>query len=61
MFSGIVETLGEISSLDAGRLEITPAIAFKDLELGESVAVNGACLTVASVTETGFFSDVRSR
>ncbi len=58
MFSGIVETLGEIRARGEGQLELAPSSAFTDLEMGESVAVNGACLTVAAVTEAGFRADV---
>lgn len=58
MFSGIVETLGKIQARDAGSLELAPAVRLADLEVGESVAVDGACLTVAAVTEAGFRADV---
>ena len=54
MFSGIVETIGVISYLqtlqDCLELTIKPAIVFDDLRIGDSVAVNGVCLTVV---ETG--------
>ena len=58
MFSGIIETLGEISGRHEGRLEIAPREPFDELRAGESVAVNGACLTVAAVTSAGFAADV---
>ena len=58
MFSGIVETLGEIRAREAGQLEVVPSTPFADLETGESIAVSGACLTVATVTDTGFRADV---
>ena len=48
MFTGIVESLGEVASFDGGRLEIRaePGFAPEGLAVGESVAVNGCCLTV---------------
>jgi len=58
VFSGIVETLGTVRSRQPGRIEITPRTPFANLQLGESIAVNGACLTVASVTAEGFGADV---
>ncbi len=58
MFSGIVETLGDAQIGPDGRLHITPRIPFSELGVGESVAVNGTCLTVAAVTPTGFTADV---
>lgn len=45
MFTGIVEAQGKVRSLSAGRL-VLDLDAPMDLSLGESVAVNGCCLTV---------------
>jgi riboflavin synthase len=58
VFSGIVETLGDSRLGLDGSVEIVPRAAFDGLRVGESVAVNGACLTVAAVTATGFSADV---
>lgn len=48
MFTGIVESLGEVVSLHEGRLEVRaePHFAPEGFDEGESVAVNGCCLTV---------------
>ena len=48
MFSGIVEALGQVrrAEPDGGALRLSLATRFEDLTLGESVAVNGVCLTV---------------
>jgi riboflavin synthase len=60
MFTGLIESVGEIAAVtpvDAGyNLRIATAIA-GDLQQGESVAVNGVCLTVVEI-ESGFFSAV---
>jgi riboflavin synthase len=48
MFTGLIEEVGEIESVrqtDAGR-ELRIRAPFADIEAGESIAVNGACLTV---------------
>jgi riboflavin synthase len=48
MFTGLIEQIGEIERVhqsDAGR-ELRIRAPFDDLTLGESIAVNGACLTV---------------
>ncbi len=62
MFSGIVEEMGAVKSLVPGlagaRLSILAGIVLKDLQLGESVSVSGACLTAAEVGETDFAVDV---
>lgn len=48
MFTGIVESLGEVVTLDGSRLEVRPEPHFapEGFEEGESVAINGCCLTV---------------
>jgi riboflavin synthase len=58
VFSGIVESLGTVLARTPGRIEIVPRLPFAGLEIGESIAVNGACLTVASVSGEGFVADV---
>jgi riboflavin synthase len=48
MFTGLIEAVGEVESVrqtDAGR-ELRIRAPFTDLENGESIAINGACLTV---------------
>lgn len=50
MFSGIVETTGTITAIlieqGCKKFRITPAIIFDDLTIGDSIAINGVCLTV---------------
>jgi riboflavin synthase len=58
VFSGIIEDLGIVQGRTSGRIEIVPRTPFANLEIGESVAVNGACLTVAMVAGEGFIADV---
>lgn len=62
MFTGIVEELGRVAAIedqsDAIRLTIGCTTAVSDAKLGDSIAVNGACLTVAEFDETGFTADV---
>jgi riboflavin synthase len=56
MFTGLIEQVGEVESVrqtDAGR-ELRIAAPFTDLQNGESIAVNGACLTVREFG-TGWF------
>lgn len=58
MFSGIVEVIGYITALvmqdGCKHFSITPAIPFEDLVIGESISVNGICLTVTNFTATSF-------
>jgi riboflavin synthase len=55
MFSGIVEALGQVRRAEAeeGALRLALATPFTDLTLGESVSVNGVCLTVVSYDPSG--------
>ncbi len=50
MFTGLVECLGTVEALNAVqggmRLTLRPSPPVENLEIGESIAVNGACLTV---------------
>jgi riboflavin synthase len=60
MFTGIVEELGEVAGIehraDAARLTIRGST--QDTSLGESIAVNGVCLTVAEILDGTFTADV---
>jgi riboflavin synthase len=64
MFTGIVEGTGTVAALAAAadgsgaRLEVEAPFLAGDLRLGESVAVNGCCLTVAEATGDGFAADL---
>lgn len=62
MFTGIVEELGSVLALedqgDAVRLSVAGALVASDAALGDSIAVNGCCLTVASLGEGRFTADV---
>lgn len=62
MFTGIVEEIGKIESIKKGAksstLTVSGHLIFTDLNLGDSVSVNGVCLTVASLTENSFTADV---
>ncbi|MCD8036684.1 MAG: riboflavin synthase [Clostridiales bacterium] len=62
MFTGIVEELGRIVNVSLGakssKLTVAGEKIFDDLKLGDSVAVNGVCLTVTSFTKGTFTADV---
>lgn len=58
MFSGIVETIGTILSIEVlqgcKQFTIASHLAFDDIHIGDSIAVNGVCLTVTEFTEQYF-------
>src|SRR5258705_3486297 len=53
MFTGIVERTTHVAAISEGtgfvRLSLAAPVAWTDVKLGESVAVNGVCLTVAEI------------
>jgi len=48
MFTGIVEELGRVGSLDGSRLRILANTVLTDVVMGASIAVNGCCLTAVA-------------
>ncbi|MCA1982804.1 riboflavin synthase [Nocardioides nematodiphilus] len=62
MFTGIVEELGIIAAIedqgDAIRLTVSAATVLQDAALGDSIAVNGCCLTVATRDDGTWTADV---
>ncbi len=54
MFTGIVEEVGTVVSLEGQRLTIAAGKVLEDVKLGDSIAVNGACLTVVDFEATRF-------
>lgn len=62
MFTGIVEEKGKVAVIedqgDAIRLTLDCATVLDGVGLGDSIAVNGVCLTVAEFDDTSFTADV---
>jgi riboflavin synthase len=58
MFTGIVEELGEVVAQEPGRLTVRGRLVTSDAGPGDSVAVNGVCLTVVTVADHEFTVDV---
>jgi len=58
MFTGIVEEIGAVKAMDAGRLTIGASAVVSDVSVGDSIAVNGACLTVTEHDAASFAVDV---
>ena len=63
MFTGIIESIGSIRaltpkggdvrvSIDTGKLDLS------DVKLGDSIAINGVCLTAVELSGNGFAADV---
>lgn len=62
MFTGIVEEIGQIKAVQKNvksvRLTIMADKVLGDVKLGDSIAVNGVCLTVTEFTSASFIADV---
>jgi len=63
MFTGIIQAIGRIHTMEQKggdvRLTLNTAdLVLKDSDLGDSIAVNGVCLTAIGWTEHGFVADV---
>jgi riboflavin synthase len=62
MFTGLIETVGTLRQLQrgasGGRVTIASDLPVADLAIGDSVAVNGACLTVTLLGPDHFCADV---
>jgi len=58
VFTGIVEEIGKVTSVKSGNLVITAGDLLRGLELGESIAVNGVCLTITGFDTNSFSVDL---
>lgn len=63
MFTGIIQSIGEVAAIepkgDDTRIRIlTNQLDLADVQLGDSIAVNGVCLTIVELPGDGFWADV---
>ena len=62
MFTGIIEELGKIASWEkhagGAKMKVSAQTATKDSNEGDSIAVNGVCLTAIEITPNSFAADV---
>lgn len=62
MFTGIVEEIGQVSSIrrkpQAMELTIACSLVLEDVKRGDSISINGVCLTVSTFTRNEFTVDV---
>lgn len=60
MFTGIVEEIGKIQKITNSAIEVECANVLEGTKIGDSISVNGVCLTVADLYSGGFSADVSS-
>lgn len=58
MFTGIVEEIGTVKSAQPGQFIISAKKVLEETKLGDSIAVNGACLTVTTLDPGSFSVDI---
>jgi riboflavin synthase len=58
MFTGIVEELGEVAAADGGQLRIAATTVLEDAKTGDSIAVDGCCLTAVEFGPGWWRADV---
>lgn len=58
MFTGIVEELGTLAERDGGRVRIRAATVLEGLGLGDSIAVNGCCVTAVAAGDGWWEADL---
>lgn len=58
MFTGLIQTIGTIEQRDRDRLVIYCPDLVSKIAIGDSIAVNGVCLTATHISDTNFVADV---
>ena len=58
MFTGIVEEIGIIQHLDSNQISVKCSAVLEDTKLGDSIAINGVCLTVTELGKNYFSADI---
>jgi riboflavin synthase len=58
LFTGIVEEIGSVRAVGPDKLTISATTVIQDTKKGDSIAVNGVCLTVTEITPNSFSVDV---
>jgi riboflavin synthase len=58
VFTGLIEEMGRLAERDGHRFTFAAATVLQDTGIGDSIAVNGCCLTVVHLTATTWSADV---
>lgn len=58
MFTGIVEETGKVQAITDRKVVIECKKVLEDSKIGDSIAVNGVCLTITSISENSFSADI---
>ena len=58
MVTGIVEEIGTVESFNSGKICIKAKKVLEQTKIGDSICVNGVCLTVTKLNQNSFYTDV---
>ncbi len=58
MFTGIIEETGKIQTITERKIAIKAQKIMENTKLGDSISVNGVCLTVTEINSDGFSADI---
>ncbi len=58
MFTGLIQAIGTIRRQGPSALQVHGCSPFEPLQIGESIAVDGVCLTVSAIKSGGFIADI---
>ena len=58
MFTGIIEEIGTVRAISSDKITIDCSTVLQNTKLGDSIAVNGVCLTVTNLTAKNFTADI---
>ena len=58
MFTGIIEEIGLVEAISDNKITIRCSKVLEDTKLGDSISVNGVCLTVYDIHDNGFCADI---
>lgn len=58
MFTGIIEEIGSIKYISNNKIAVLCRNVIEDSKIGDSISVNGVCLTVCEINDGGFTADI---
>ena len=58
MFTGIIEELGKVQAITRNKINIKANTVLDGTKLGDSISVNGVCLSVVKISGTYFDADI---
>ncbi len=58
MFTGIIEETGTVLSFGNGKIQLSAKKVLENSKIGDSISVNGVCLTITKMNSNDFYADV---